>query len=69
MDALGLMVALAAATIPVIGIEAVSYTPYLAMLSALRVPAPAWKWTVAFWVPAARWSHCSASRDSRPTSS
>ncbi|KQV77485.1 hypothetical protein ASC64_01145 [Nocardioides sp. Root122] len=48
--ALALMVALAAATIPLIGIEAVSYTPYLAMLSALRLPAPAWKWTVGFWV-------------------
>ena len=47
---LSVMVALAAATIPVIGIEAVSYTPYLAMLSALRLPAPAWKWAVAFWV-------------------
>ncbi|MDR7253348.1 two-component system sensor histidine kinase DesK [Nocardioides sp. BE266] len=47
---LALMVALALATVPVIGIEAVSYTPYLAMLSALELPSPAWKWAVAFWV-------------------
>jgi two-component system sensor histidine kinase DesK len=47
---LALMVALALVTVPVIGIEAISYTPYLAMLSALELPAPAWKWAVAFWV-------------------
>jgi two-component system sensor histidine kinase DesK len=47
---LALMVALGLATVPVIGIEAVSYTPYLAMLSALELPAPAWKWAVGFWV-------------------
>ncbi|MCW2738192.1 sensor histidine kinase [Nocardioides sp.] len=47
---LGLMVALGLATAPVIGIEAISYTPYLAILSALELPAPAWKWAVAFWV-------------------
>lgn len=49
---LALMVALGLATVPVIGIEAVSYTPYLAMLSALELPAPAWKWAVGFWVVA-----------------
>ena len=49
---LGLMVALGLATVPVIGIEAISYTPYLAMLSALELPAPAWKWSVGFWVVA-----------------
>jgi two-component system sensor histidine kinase DesK len=47
---LALMVVLALVTVPVIGIEAISYTPYLAMLSALELPAPAWKWAVAFWV-------------------
>lgn len=48
--ALTLMVVLAGATVPVVGIEAISYTPYLAMLSALRLPDPAWKWAVGFWV-------------------
>jgi len=48
--ALAVMVGLALATVPVIGIEAIAYTPYLAMLSALALPAPAWKWAVAFWV-------------------
>ena len=47
---LALMIALALATVPVIGIEAIAYTPYLAMLSALELPAPAWKWAVGFWV-------------------
>lgn len=47
---LGVMVGLALATVPVIGIEAIAYTPYLAMLSALALPAPAWKWAVGFWV-------------------
>jgi two-component system sensor histidine kinase DesK len=47
---LALMIALGLATVPVIGIEAISYTPYLAMLSALELPAPAWKWAVGFWV-------------------
>ncbi|PKH37886.1 sensor histidine kinase [Nocardioides alpinus] len=46
---LAAMVVLAVATIPVIGISAISYTPYLAMLSALALPAPAWKWAVGFW--------------------
>ena len=50
---LALMVVLGLATVPVIGIEAVAYTPYLAMLSALELPAPAWKWAVGFWVAAA----------------
>ena len=48
--ALAPMIGLALATVPVIGIEAISYTPYLAMLSALQLPAPAWRWAVAFWV-------------------
>ena len=39
--ALGLMVALRAGDVPVIGIDAVSYTPYLAILSALELPRPA----------------------------
>lgn len=47
---LAAMVVLALATVPVIGMEAISYVPYLAMLSALELPAPAWKWAVAFWV-------------------
>jgi two-component system sensor histidine kinase DesK len=47
---LGAMLGLGLATVPVIGIEAIAYTPYLAMLSALQLPAPAWKWAVGFWV-------------------
>jgi len=47
---LGLMIALGLATVPVIGVSAVSYTPYLAILSALELPSPAWKWAVAAWV-------------------
>lgn len=47
---LAAMVVLALATVPVIGMEAISYVPYLAMLSALELPAPAWKWAVVFWV-------------------
>lgn len=47
---LGLMVVLALATVPVIGIGAISYTPYLAILSALELPRPAWMWAVALWV-------------------
>lgn len=46
---LGLMLVLALATVPVIGVGVISYTPYLAMLSALELPAPAWKWAVGFW--------------------
>ena len=48
--AIAVMVVLAVATVPLIGIDAVAYTPYLAMLSALELPAPAWKWAVGFWV-------------------
>ena len=47
---LAVMIALALATTPVVGIEAISYTPYLAMLCALELPSPAWKWAVGFWV-------------------
>jgi two-component system sensor histidine kinase DesK len=47
---LAVMVALALATVPVIGIGAIAYTPYLAILSALELPSPAWKWAVGFWV-------------------
>ena len=43
------MIGLALATIPIIGIGVISYTPYLAMLSALELPRPAWKWAVGFW--------------------
>jgi two-component system sensor histidine kinase DesK len=46
---LGLMLVLALATLPVIGIGVISYTPYLAMLSALELPRPGWKWAVGFW--------------------
>lgn len=46
---LALMLALALATLPVVGISVISYTPYLAMLSALGLPHPAWKWAVGFW--------------------
>lgn len=42
--ALGLMAAFALATVPVIGIEAVAFTPYLGMLAALQLPDPWWKW-------------------------
>ncbi len=48
--ALGLMVALALATAPVIGIGIISFTPYLAILSALELPRPWWKWAVGVWV-------------------
>ena len=47
--ALGAMVVLALATLPVIGIGVISYAPYLAILSALELPSPAWKWAVGFW--------------------
>jgi two-component system sensor histidine kinase DesK len=46
---LGLMLAFAVATVPVIGIGVISFTPYLAMLSALELPSPGWKWAVGFW--------------------
>ncbi|MCY7402964.1 MAG: sensor histidine kinase [Nocardioides sp.] len=46
---LALMLALALASLPVIGISVISYTPYLAMLSALELPRPAWKWAVGLW--------------------
>ncbi|WP_210503125.1 sensor histidine kinase [Nocardioides xinjiangensis] len=46
---LGAMLLLALATVPVIGIGVISFTPYLAILSALELPAPAWKWAVGFW--------------------
>ena len=46
---LAVMVALALATLPVIGIGVISYAPYLAILSALELPSPAWKWAVGFW--------------------
>ena len=41
----GLLVALALATVPIIGIEAIALTPYLGVYSALQVPAPWWPWT------------------------
>ncbi|WP_210649551.1 sensor histidine kinase [Nocardioides sp. SYSU D00065] len=47
---LAVMVALGLATVPVIGMQAVGYTPYLAILSALELPAPAWQRAVGFWV-------------------
>ena len=47
--ALGAMVVLALATVPVIGIGVISFTPYLAILSALELPNPWWKWAVGVW--------------------
>ena len=47
--ALGVMLVLALATVPVIGIGVISFTPYLAILSALELPSPAWKWAVGVW--------------------
>jgi len=47
--ALGAMLVLALATVPVIGIGVISFTPYLAILSALELPDPAWKWAVGLW--------------------
>jgi two-component system, NarL family, sensor histidine kinase DesK len=38
----GLLIALALATVPIIGVEAIGLTPYLGVFSALRVPAPWW---------------------------
>ena len=46
---LAVMLGLALATVPVIGIDVISFTPYLAILSALELPSPAWKWAVGFW--------------------
>jgi two-component system sensor histidine kinase DesK len=46
---LGVMLAFAIATVPVIGIGVISFTPYLAILSALELPSPAWKWAVGLW--------------------
>ncbi|WP_179619230.1 sensor histidine kinase [Nocardioides cavernae] len=46
---LAAMIALALATMPVIGIGVISFTPYLAILSALELPAPAWKWAAGLW--------------------
>jgi two-component system, NarL family, sensor histidine kinase DesK len=47
--ALGAMLVLALATAPVIGIGVISFTPYLAILSALELPAPWWKWAAGLW--------------------
>lgn len=47
--ALGLMVVLALATVPVIGIGVISFTPYLAILSALELPDPWWKRAAVVW--------------------
>lgn len=48
--ALLLMVALALAATPVIGMTAIGFTPYLAMLSALGLADPWWKWASAVWL-------------------
>lgn len=48
--ALALMIGFAAATLPVIGLETLAFTPYLAMLSALELPDPWWKWSVPVWM-------------------
>lgn len=47
--ALAIMIVLALATIPVIGIDAIAFTPYLGMLSALQLPDPWWKRAVVGW--------------------
>ncbi len=47
--ALAIMVALALASVPVIGIGVISFTPYLAILSALELPSPWWKRAAVFW--------------------
>lgn len=41
--AVGLMIVFALATVPIIGVEALAFTPYLGMLSALQLPDPWWK--------------------------
>ena len=43
------MLVLGLATLPVIGIGVISFTPYLAILSALELPSPWWKWAVGLW--------------------
>lgn len=47
---LALMGAFALATVPVIGVEALAFTPYLGMLSALQLPEPWWKWSTLVMV-------------------
>jgi two-component system sensor histidine kinase DesK len=47
--ALLVMVVLGLAAVPVIGWEAIAFTPYLGMLSALELPSPWWQRTTAFW--------------------
>jgi two-component system, NarL family, sensor histidine kinase DesK len=41
----GILVALALATVPIIGVEAIALTPYLGVFSALCLPAPWWPGT------------------------
>ena len=48
--ALLLMVVLALAATPIIGMDAIGFTPYLAMLSALGLPEPWWKWATGVWL-------------------
>ena len=38
----GLLIALALATVPIIGVEAIGLTPYLGVYSALMLPSPWW---------------------------
>jgi two-component system sensor histidine kinase DesK len=47
--ALLLMVVLALATVPVIGLEVIALTPYAAMLTALELPDPWWKRLLGVW--------------------
>ena len=47
--AMALMLVLALATVPVIGIGVISFTPYLAIMSALELPPPWWRWAVGLW--------------------
>ena len=62
------MLVLALATVPVIGIGVIAFTPYLAILSALELPAPWWKWSVASGRPSLL-SLLRLDGTSRPTSS
>lgn len=42
---LAVMAGCMAATVPLLGVDALGLTPYLGAFSALLVPAPAWRWT------------------------
>ncbi len=42
-----LLLLLAGALVPIIGVEAVGLVPYLGMWSAMQIPSPWWPWTTA----------------------